>query len=277
MSSAETGNFAAASVAENYRHHLEPVIFEPWAERLLDAVALTPGMVVADVAAGTGVVTRLAARRVGAGGRVIATDISPGMLAQVSASDQADSAAIEVVECSATELRIADTSVDAVLCQQGLQFIRERDRAVAEMRRVLRLGGVAGIAVWQPGQRLEPFDTYADALEAAGVPEPFPHAYEKHHFTISAESVTVLLDTAGFVEVTVRPQRLDLRWPSVETAVRGIMGTPYGPSVAGLAPRAREELFQWLRERMSEPDGGPVPLIMTAVIGTGVTGERSAA
>ena len=46
------------------------MIFEPWAERLLDAVALATGMVVADVYAGTGVLTRLAARRVGAGGRV---------------------------------------------------------------------------------------------------------------------------------------------------------------------------------------------------------------
>ncbi|MGH7723103.1 MAG: class I SAM-dependent methyltransferase [Candidatus Dormibacteria bacterium] len=270
MSSADTGNFAAASVAEIYRELLEPAIFQPWAERLLDAVDVAPGMVVADVAAGTGVVARLAARRVGPGGRVIATDISPGMLAQVTAAAEAGAGAVEVVECSATELRIPDASVDAVFCQQGLQFIRERERVVAEMRRILRVDGVAGIAVWQPGGRLEPFDTYADALEAAGVPEPFPHAYEKHHFTIPAEQLTALLEGAGFVDVTARPHRLDLRWPSVEIAARGMMGTPYGPSVAELAESARETLFQWLRERMSGPGSGPAPLIMAAVIGTGV-------
>ena len=50
------GRFGAASVADGYRRHLQPVIFEPWAQRLIDFVGLAPGNVVLDVASGTGVV-----------------------------------------------------------------------------------------------------------------------------------------------------------------------------------------------------------------------------
>ncbi len=49
---------------------LVPVVFEPWAEVLLDAVGVTAGDRVLDVASGTGVVARAAARRAGPQGRV---------------------------------------------------------------------------------------------------------------------------------------------------------------------------------------------------------------
>ena len=66
-------------MAEGYRRHLEPVIFEPWAERLVVFAGVRAGQHVLDVAAGTGVVSRRAAAAVGDGGRVIASDVSEWM------------------------------------------------------------------------------------------------------------------------------------------------------------------------------------------------------
>ena len=56
--------------------------------------------------------------------RVIASDISEGMLAQVTRND-AD-AAIESLVCSAMALDLVDSVVDVVLCQQGVQFFPDR-------------------------------------------------------------------------------------------------------------------------------------------------------
>ena len=61
------GPFAAVTVAEGYRRYLEPVIFEPWAERLVAFARIRSGQHVLDVAAGTGVVSRRAAVAVGRG------------------------------------------------------------------------------------------------------------------------------------------------------------------------------------------------------------------
>src|ERR1035438_515752 len=62
--------FVAASVPENYQQRLAPVLFEPWATLLVETVGVRPGDRVFDVASGTGVVARLAARHAGSTGRV---------------------------------------------------------------------------------------------------------------------------------------------------------------------------------------------------------------
>ena len=55
-------------------------MFAPWASKLTDLAEVEPGMRVLDVACGTGVVTRLAAERVGSAGRVVGLDINTAML-----------------------------------------------------------------------------------------------------------------------------------------------------------------------------------------------------
>jgi SAM-dependent methyltransferase len=81
--------FSSGSVAGGYREHLVPVIFAPWAQRLLGFVGVQRGQAVLDGASGTGVVARAAAARSGATGSVIATDPSAEMLAH-AAADPAD-------------------------------------------------------------------------------------------------------------------------------------------------------------------------------------------
>src|SRR5947199_8620160 len=69
------------NAAENYERYFVPTIGMPFATALLDAAGLHRGERVLDIACGTGVVTRLAAERVGPDGAVGGLDINPAMLA----------------------------------------------------------------------------------------------------------------------------------------------------------------------------------------------------
>ncbi len=248
--------FETPSIPVNYRSYLLPTIFEPWAARLVEAAGIRAGQTVLDVASGTGAVARAAATAVGATGRVIASDISGAMLAEVSVGADPDGAPIELLEAPATELPLADASVDIAVCQHGLPFMRDKAQAVAELRRVLRPGGTVGIVVWLADQRLEPFDSYGDILRAEGIEEPFPRAWDYNSFKLSRASVEELL--GGFRDLRVTEETRELQWPSVDAAVNGVFGTPYGPAIAALGPRPREHALAALRRLM---EAAPRPVV----------------
>ena len=144
-------NFAAAGVDSMaaYDEILVPRLFDPFADVLLDAVGISPGLAVLDVACGPGTVARRVAARLGGQGRVTGCDLSPSML-EVAAGKptRADCAPITYCQCPADDLDVPDTAFDVVLCQQGLQFFPDRLGALAEMRRALKPDGRAGVAVW---------------------------------------------------------------------------------------------------------------------------------
>jgi ubiquinone/menaquinone biosynthesis C-methylase UbiE len=144
MSDSEPGLFNFTSVPDGYRHYLQPAVFDPWARELLAFVPPSLGDVVLDVAAGTGAVAHSAAPIVGPGGRVIASDVSPLMLAEVRLEATDDRAAVEPLESPADHLAVPDGVVDAVYCQQGLQFMSDRHAVITEMLRVLRPVALSG-------------------------------------------------------------------------------------------------------------------------------------
>jgi SAM-dependent methyltransferase len=269
MGDQDAGPFQSSSVPEGYRQYLEPVIFGPWARRLTAFVNLEPDQVVLDVASGTGVVARAAARVVGPGGRVIASDISSAMLAHVLTGLDDDDAEVQTLECSALDLLVPDGSVDVVLCQQGFPFIPDRTAAAKEMNRVLRPGGMVGIAVWLSGERLEPFETYGEIMQSEGIVEPFPHAYDTDTFKMSVRDVEQALAAGGFGYVTVSTEDLELTWGSADAAAMGITGTPYGPAVAALDADGQRRFMALVSKAFGDDDGAVSPQVMTAVLGRG--------
>ena len=141
------------TAAENYQRNFVPAIATPVSRDLLRIADLQPGERVLDVACGTGLITRLAAQRVGAGGRVIGVDIAPDMIEVARSVAVPGGNTIDWRIANAAALPIADASVDVVLCQMGLMFFDDRQQALREMRRVLATTG--RLAINTPG-RIQP-------------------------------------------------------------------------------------------------------------------------
>ncbi len=116
-----------------------------WKDAFVDWLNPQPGMRVLDVAGGTGdVAVRIAKRAKARGGEaeIIICDINPAMLNEgLKRSDVLRAGAIRWVCANAECLPLPDASVDAYTIGFGIRNVTHIDKALAEVRRVLRPGG----------------------------------------------------------------------------------------------------------------------------------------
>ena len=106
-----------------------------------DFAGVQAGQKVLDVGAGTGALTAELVRR---GAEAAAADPSPSFVAAL----ERKLPEIEVRAAPAEELPWPDESFDAALAQLVLTFMRDAPSGVAEMRRVVRPGGVVAACMW---------------------------------------------------------------------------------------------------------------------------------
>src|SRR5215472_5662372 len=128
---------------------------------LLAAAEVGPGQRVLDVATGTGEAALMAVPAVGPSGIVIGTDISSAML---EAARARMSGSLRAVATDGQALAFRDAGFDAVICQLGLMFFPDPERALCEFRRVLRSGGCAAVCVISSPDKAPMWGPLAEAL-----------------------------------------------------------------------------------------------------------------
>jgi demethylmenaquinone methyltransferase/2-methoxy-6-polyprenyl-1,4-benzoquinol methylase len=125
-----------------------------WKRFAVGASGVRAGARVLDVAGGTADLARLFAARVGPTGSVVLTDINGAMLAAGRDRMLNEGRLMPAVQCNAEALPFAAASFDCVSIAFGLRNVTRKEVALAEMRRVLRPGGVALVLefsrVWAP-------------------------------------------------------------------------------------------------------------------------------
>ena len=228
------------SPAEVYEDFLVRWQFRPWTAVLLAEAAILPGEHILDLATGTGIVAREAAPFVGVGGRVVALDINPAMLAVGRSLPEPAGASIEWLEGDAAALPLPDAAFDAVLCQQGWQYFTHHSAVAAEARRVLALGGRAVLVVWQSLAH----NPVQEALNKAGQCRVGVAPLATAFGLGDAGEVGRMFESAGFANVTVTCRELVVVFPSRSEFVRRLVESvaQVVPELAGLDSVQRAEL-----------------------------------
>jgi ubiquinone/menaquinone biosynthesis C-methylase UbiE len=184
MSSYGSDKVFTGCIPELYDAYLVPLLFEPYAADLAARLASRPLGRVLEIAAGTGVATRAMATALPEAVAIAATDLNQAMLDRAAA--RGTSRPVEWRQADAMALPFADGTFDAVVCQFGVMFFPEKGRAYAEVRRVLRSGGLFVFNVWDRIQENEFADIVTTALAALFPDDPprflarTPHGYHDH-------------------------------------------------------------------------------------------------
>lgn len=134
-----------------------------WKRFTVEQSFLRPGERVLDVAGGTADLARAFAKRVGASGQVVLTDINAAMLNIGRDRLLDDGVLAPAVQCDAEKLPFATDWFDCVCVAFGLRNMTHKDAALAEMFRVLRPGGRLLVLefsrVWKP--LAQAYDAYS--------------------------------------------------------------------------------------------------------------------
>src|SRR5271154_248128 len=186
----------------------------PATELMVLGAELAPGMMVLDLACGTGEPALSLAKAVTPRGRVVATDMVPEMLEaarQNAAAQGLDNMEFRLAD--AETLPFSDGEFDRVTCRFGIMFFPDIPKAMAEIRRVLKPDGRICFAVFASLEEnpfffvsMEPF------LKRVKVSPPPPNAPYIFRFAEVAK-LTDALSSAGFRDVRTNKHRVTFCWP----------------------------------------------------------------
>jgi SAM-dependent methyltransferase len=236
--------FAAGDAYELYMGRWSRLL----APRYAAFAGVKDGERILDVGAGTGALAASLPRS-----EVVGVDPSAGFVEH--AARNAPSVRFEVGDAQA--LRFADASFDQAMSLLVLNFIPDHGKAVAEMRRVTRKGGVVSACVWDYGDGMESLRIFWDeavALEPAAAPK-----HERNMKLSRRGELGELWRKAGLTDVREESAVVEQAFTSFGDYWGPFLkGTgPGGAYVASLADDRRQQLELRLRSRLAD---GPFTL-----------------
>ena len=242
-------------------------LLRPAAERLCAACEVSEGDQVLDAAAGDGNFALAAAAR---GARVVASDLSPGMVERGRGRSHSQNRQVEWLEADVEELPFEDARFDCAGSVFGAMLAPRPEVAAGELFRVVRPGGVVGITAWTP-------DSFAVALFEVGrryQPGPPPdHPPEEW-----GEEETARARLNGHAD-DIELERMTIRWEldSLEAFDKVDNASP--PSVAlrrALPPERFEAMREEQRALIRDWAGGDGPVAIDATYLQVVARKREA-
>ncbi len=190
-------------------------------DRIVELAQIQPGQQVLDVATGIGEPAVTAARKVGTTGRVIATDLSPEMLA--IGRERAAALGLQNIdfrEMDAQGLDLPEDTFNAVLCRMGLMFLPNVATVLQKIRRLLVAGGRL-VAVVPGAPEKFPFGLLPIRAIAQELQPPPPPPGAPSLFGLSDVNLLVqTLRQAGFKEVRTEAMTITAEFTSAEAYVR---------------------------------------------------------
>jgi|SRR5208282_1245441 len=172
-----------------------------------------PGMRVLDLASGTGEPGISLALRVCPKGSVTALDQSAELL-EIAAERARNKKLVNFTteQADAHQLPFADHSFDLATCRFGVMFFSDAQRALAELRRVLKPRARACFAAWGPMEQPYWQSTMEIVHRHVGGNMLAPGGADPFRFS-DPGSLSKVLNAAGFPEADESTQNLPWTWP----------------------------------------------------------------
>jgi len=215
-----------------------------------------PGDVVLDAGCGTGALA--SAVLTVPGTRVVGVDPSGAYLQAARAHAVAPRATFE--EGDVQRLRFADAAFDRTLSMLVLNFVPDPARALGEMARVTRPGGVVAAAVWDYGDGMEMLRVFWD--EAVAFDPAIERRDERHMPLSRSGELETLWRDHGLTAVEATALRIPLVFSSFDDFWLPFVGGqgPAGAYVSALAAERRAALGARLRTRLVTDPAGSLTL-----------------
>jgi len=192
-----------APVCDLYDRHLGPALFDPYAIDLAQLIATecTQGSVL-ELACGTGLVTRQLRTHLKPSVALTASDINPGMLTYAQ-NKLGGVQGITWKQADIADLPFPNASFNSAVCQFGLMFVSDKDRAFREMRRVLVKDGLLALSVWD---RMEhnPYSMIVHETVAGFFPDNPPQFFKAPFSFADVDILRSLLMANGFDQIEIR-------------------------------------------------------------------------
>ncbi|MDO8298671.1 bifunctional demethylmenaquinone methyltransferase/2-methoxy-6-polyprenyl-1,4-benzoquinol methylase UbiE [Lacisediminimonas sp.] len=180
-----------------------------WKAFTVAQAGVRPGFKVLDIAGGTGDLARAFARKAGPTGEVWLTDINESMLRVGRDNLLNDGLVTPTLLCDAERLPFPSNYFDRVSVAFGLRNMTHKDRALAEMQRVLKPGGKLLVLefskVWEPLKK--PYDVYSFSVlpwlgkRIANDAESYRYLAESIRMHPDQETLKQMMQDAGLEQV----------------------------------------------------------------------------
>ncbi len=222
---------------------------------LIEMADIRPGQRVLDLACGAGSQTLSAAKRVGPGGSIVASDISGSMLEHVRQNAKTEGLKnIETIESAAEDLELSQHPFDASICRLGLMLFPAPGSALEAIQRVLKPGGrFAALVFTTPTSNPFMAQPMRTLLRHDNKQPPGPD--QPGIFALGGDGVLEnLLNKSGLTNVNTKTVRALLKLPSTSQALEMMQQAfgAYRAVVADLGEAERSKAWLEVRECLKQ-------------------------
>ena len=258
MASKPKDNWASGDKYEPYIGRWSRLV----AHEFLNWLAIPAGSQWLDVGCGTGALSQTILR-FAEPAKIMGIDRSAGFVAFAKEHMQDSRVQFEVGD--AEELKADSGTFDAAVSGLVLNFIPQPERAVAEMTRVTRSGGVVAVYVWDYADRMQMIRHFFDA--AAALDPNAVELDEGRRFPIChPDALSQLFESAGLHNVEVRPIEVPTVFRDFDDYWSPFLGGQ-GPApgyAMSLSDERRLALRERIRAELPMAADGSIPLVARA-------------
>ena len=231
-----------SAAADTYDHPANS-FWERYGRRTVDRLQLPAGAHVLDVCCGSGASALPAAEAVGPTGSVLGVDLAESLLELArSKAEERGLINVEFRKGDMLDLKLPESSFDAVVCVFGIFFVPDMHLAVHKLSRLVKPGGRLAITTWGP-RFFEPANTaFWNSIRA--VRPDLYKGFNPWDRITEPEAVRALFDGAGVERLEVVAEKGVHSLNSPEDWWFALLGSGYRGTLEQLNAEDREQVRQ---------------------------------